>query len=73
MESDSRRGMRAGCAHLPTAPESQNRPATSSAAAVRAPTAVAPPFRRGDEQPFDRSTVCESTVPKKPARRIALP
>jgi hypothetical protein len=42
----------AGCAHLPTVPDSQPAP-TSSAAAVPAPPAAAPPFRSAAEDPKD--------------------
>ncbi len=43
----------AGCAHVPTAPESQSVPVTSPAAAVPAPSAAAPPFRSPAEDPKD--------------------
>jgi hypothetical protein len=41
----------AGCAHLPTAPESQPEPVSSRAAAMPAPSAAAPPFRTAAEDP----------------------
>ena len=43
----------AGCAHAPTAPESQPAPITPPVAAVPAPTAAAPPFRTTAENPKD--------------------
>ena len=43
----------AGCARVPTAPESQPVPVTSPAAAVPAPSAAAPPFRSAAEDPKD--------------------
>jgi len=43
----------AGCAHLPTAPESQPAPVTSPAAAVPKPPATVPPFRTAAEDPKD--------------------
>jgi hypothetical protein len=43
----------AGCAHAPTAPESQPALVTSSPAAVPAPAVAAPPFRSATEDPTD--------------------
>ena len=43
----------AGCAHVPTGPESQPAPVTSPAAAVPAPSAAAAPFRSAAEDPKD--------------------
>jgi hypothetical protein len=43
----------AGCSHVPTAPEGQTAPVTSSAAPVPAPSAAAPPFHSAAEDPKD--------------------
>jgi hypothetical protein len=41
----------AGCAHVPTGPESQPAPVSSPTAAVPAPSAAVPPFRSAAEDP----------------------